>query len=177
MPSSPRTSPTVVAVTATPARPGGTSISSIALKVVLLWPRRRRLRPALPWGLSWPPGAERIGAQSEARSDGDGRDRWGTDRCRRRRRRARHRCRDHRHPSALPATRSRLRGPADRSGRSRGRHVVLEPLSGGSLRLRELLVPVLLLGGAVAGLELVRALRRPGRDRGVPELRRGQARS
>src|SRR5436309_14935424 len=34
MPSSPRTSPTVVAVTATPARPGGTSISSIALKVI-----------------------------------------------------------------------------------------------------------------------------------------------
>ena len=63
-------------------------------------------------------------------------------------------------------------GPAGRGRHRRRGNVVLEPLPGGPLRLRELLLRVLLLRGAARGVGLVGALRRPGRDRGVPELRR-----
>ena len=62
------------------------------------------------------------------------------------------------------------------AGTNVGGNVVLEPLPGRPLRLRELLLRVLLLARAARRVELVGALRRAGRDRGVPEVRRRQAR-
>ena len=73
----------------------------------------------------------------------------------------------------------RLRGRFRRPPH-RGRHQRREPGTGTAarapLRLRELLLWLLLLARAARRVELVGALRRSGRDRGVPELRRRQAR-
>ena len=54
--------------------------------------------------------------------------------------------------------------------------MVLEPLSGGTLRLRELQLRLFVFGRTPAGVGLERALRRPAGDRAVPEPRRGQVR-
>src|SRR5690606_8997162 len=57
------------------------------------------------------------------------------------------------------------------------RHLVLEPLSGGTLRLRELLIRLLLFAGVAGGVRLDRAFLAAARDGEVPQLRRRQVRS
>ena len=59
----------------------------------------------------------------------------------------------------------------------RRRHLVLEPLSGRAFRLRRLHLPVSVLGRAVQGMELERALPGPGGNRTVDALRRRPSRS
>ena len=72
---------------------------------------------------------------------------------------------------ALPRPRSRIHGDAARGRRRRGRHVVLEPLPGRPVRLRELHVRLSLLRGALRGVGVAGALRRPARDRALPQPR------
>ena len=60
------------------------------------------------------------------------------DTARSRRRRAGRRRRHHRHLPAVPGARGRLLGAAGRGRRRRRRHLVLEPLPGRAVRLREL---------------------------------------
>ena len=88
-----------------------------------------------------------------------------------RRRRARRRGRHHRHLPALPGTRGRLLGAARRGRQRRRRHVVLEPVSGRPVRLRELHVRLPVLARAVRRVGVAGALRRAARDRALPQPR------
>ena len=72
--------------------------------------------------------------------------------------------------------RARPLGARLRDGQRRRRHLVLEPLPRRALRLRELHLRLLLLGGAAAGLELERALRAAAGDAALPGPRRGPVR-
>ena len=68
--------------------------------------------------------------------------------------------------AARPASRSAARGR-----RRRRRHLVLEPLPRCPLRLRELHLRLPLLAGAVRRVGVAGALRRPARDRALPQPR------
>ena len=91
-------------------------------------------------------------------------------------RRHRHRRRDLRDVPAPPAARARPARAGVRGRRRRGRHLVLEPLPRGALRLRELDLRLLLLRGDPARVGVERALRGPAGDPALLQLRRRQAR-
>ncbi len=90
----------------------------------------------------------------------------------RRGRRARRRRRHHRHLPAVPRARGRVLGAAARSGRRRRRYVVLEPLPGRAVRLRELHVRLPVLARALRRVGVAGTLRRAARDRALPQPRR-----
>ena len=71
---------------------------------------------------------------------------------------------------------ARALGPGLRGWGWRGRHLVLEPLPRGALRLRELYLRVFVLGGTPAGMGLERTLFWSAGERALPQLCGGQVR-
>ena len=77
---------------------------------------------------------------------------------------------------APPTARARAPGTSLRSRHRCRRHLVLEPLSRCALRFGELVLRLFLLRGALAGVGVARALRRPARHPSLSQLRGRQVR-
>src|SRR5712692_2449780 len=85
-----------------------------------------------------------------------------------------YRCRGYRAVSVVPPASARALGSGLRRWWWSGRYLVLEPLSRGALRLRELHLWIFVLRGTSAGMGLERTFFRTAGERTLPQLCSGQ---